>query len=469
MGRSDATSSSPVGRLSNELLSSILLQVKLDSGAPSFLPCLLCCKAWYGVALPLLYHDVFLSHTNLEPFVQHLKVSTGSLVRSLTLRIDPVRPELEPDAPHPYAFLEDEEDMRRHGSQGSQRLWGHLRDIATTLANMVGLISFALYISPEKNNVGFWLPRSAIAAIIEALPESCFNLEIDSRGNDSSEPDSAHLCDAVSATLPRLQNLRLRLSTMCPAIFGAGFDSSAPAKFFSNFQPVATSTLQTVLINCVPGNIFGSRASICGPSQESLYDHWSEPDPQAYFAFVDCLRLGVARLCYPAAKRLSVVMALPHDNADQAVYPALLRGDILENQASVLPFRNIIGMRSNDGYLVRTFDDQEIFTYPWVVDALVEDKFWAETKDGYRLPAMLLGTESTLYAVDHMPIQSTGEWKVKYPRIGCGLWSNERMTESRLLQAERREGLKDVTPIKEKTPPGFHRIYEGSDLERDTP
>jgi hypothetical protein len=325
MGHSGAAS------LSNELLSSILLQVKLDSSAPSFLACLLCCKAWYGVALPLLYHDVRLTNSNLEPFGKHFNVSTGPLVRSLTLCIDPVKPDLQPDTPHPYVFLEDGEDMRRFGSQASHRLWGHLRDIAAKVANMVGLVSFSLCTSPNPPKDGFWLPRPAIAAIIEALPHSCVNLEIDTRGQDLSNPGHTHLCTAVRATLPRLLNLRLRLSTMRPAIFGAGFDSSAPAKFFSNFQPLAPSTLQTVLINCVPRSIFGSRAGICGPSQESLYNDRTGLDPQAYFAFVDCLRLGVERVCYPVAKRLSVIMALPHDNADQAIYPALLRGDILEN------------------------------------------------------------------------------------------------------------------------------------------
>jgi hypothetical protein len=126
-------------------------------------------------------------------------------------------------------------------------------------------------------------------------------------------------------------------------------------------------------------------------------------------------------------------------------------------------------MRSNDDYLVRTFDDQEIFTYPWVIDALVEDQFWGETKDGYRLPATLLGTDFTLYAVKHMPIQSKGEWKVKYPWISCGLWSNESKTETRLLQAERREGLKDLALVREKTPAGWHRVGMGSDVKPDAP
>jgi hypothetical protein len=88
----------------------------------------------------------------------------------------------------------------------------------------------------------------------------------------------------------------------------------------------------------------------------------------------------VKRRYYPAVKRLSVIESLSHDSDDESIYPTLVRRDILENQTSALPFRNIIGMRSNDGYLVRTLDDHEIFTSPLVVDALVEDQFWGRNQ-----------------------------------------------------------------------------------------
>lgn len=161
--------------------------------------------------------------------------------------------------------------MKRHVNQGSRRLWGLLRDISGRVVSMIRLMAFSLYISREPSHgIGFWVPRPIIATIIEALPEIGVNLEIDTRGLDYFEPGSAYLCDAVSGTLPYLRNLRLRLGTLCPAIFGADFDPSDPAKFFSNFQPVAALSLQTVVINCTPGVIFGAQANICGASQEVL-------------------------------------------------------------------------------------------------------------------------------------------------------------------------------------------------------
>jgi hypothetical protein len=60
-----------------------------------------------------------------------------------------------------------------------------------------------------------------------------------------------------------------------------------------------------------------------------------------------------------------------------------------------------------------------------------------------------------------MPTQSTETWKAENPWIGFGLWSNERKTGSRLLHAERRKGSKDTTSIREKTPAGWLRIFNG--------
>lgn len=205
---------SPIGRLMNELLSSILLQVKLDS-SPSFLACLLCCKTWHSVGLRLLYHDLLLTNSNLETFVKNFNhVLCGSLVRSLTLCIVPVQPDLQPNAPHPYAFLEDMDHMRRHGNQGSKRLWGLLKDVSGKIATMIRLMTFSLYVSPEpRNGIGFWIPRPIIAKVIETLPESCVNLEIDTRGHDYSEPGSAHV--TLSEECFRISETYVFVSVFC--------------------------------------------------------------------------------------------------------------------------------------------------------------------------------------------------------------------------------------------------------------
>lgn len=100
-------------------------------------------------------------------------------------------------------------------------------------------MTFSLYILPDpSHSIGFCIHRSTIATFIEALPETCINLEIDTRGLDYFEPgSSAHPCDVVKRILPCLRNLRLCLGILCPAVFGADFDSSElSVSFFQNFS-----------------------------------------------------------------------------------------------------------------------------------------------------------------------------------------------------------------------------------------
>lgn len=266
-GSPDPSSPSPFDKLPNELLSTILLHVKINSSASCFLSCLLCCKAWHSIALPLLYHDVLVVKSNLEAFVKHFNLSYGSFARSLTISMEPIQPEMQPDGEDSFEFLKDETYMSVHGSQGSNRLWASFRDICEKVASMTRLRTFSFHLSPRPSyRLEFsgcrWVPRPILALIIEALPDTCVNLEIDTFGLDCHEPGSAHLCEAIRGTLPHLRNLRLRLNTLCPAVFGTGFDPIDPAKFFSNFQPVASSSLHTVVIHCISIPLYRPNKSV---------------------------------------------------------------------------------------------------------------------------------------------------------------------------------------------------------------
>ncbi len=67
--------------------------------------------------------------------------------------------------------------MKRHGSQGSKRLWGLLTAVSGEDASTLRLMTFSLYVSPEpRSGMGFCIPRPVVAKLIEALPEFCVNL-----------------------------------------------------------------------------------------------------------------------------------------------------------------------------------------------------------------------------------------------------------------------------------------------------
>ncbi len=88
-----------------------------------------------------------------------------------------------------------------------------------------------VYSSDDDDGSGgggeLWLPRPLLADFVAALPTSCFDFELDTKGHDSAGPGApAHECDALRAILPRLRHLRLRVRLMRPAIFIAGSGES---------------------------------------------------------------------------------------------------------------------------------------------------------------------------------------------------------------------------------------------------
>src|SRR5438093_12087 len=79
---------SPDTILPAELLVETFILVKVSSGIPALLPCLLTCKRWYEVGISVLCRDVVLGNSDLEPFVVHFPETHGPLVRTLTINVD---------------------------------------------------------------------------------------------------------------------------------------------------------------------------------------------------------------------------------------------------------------------------------------------------------------------------------------------------------------------------------------------
>lgn len=267
--------------------------------------------------------------------------------------------------------------MKRNGSEESKTLWQLLRRTPDKLASMVNLRTFSITVSTEPNAIGFWIPRPEIAQLIKALPEACVNLELDTWGKDYFEPGSGHICDTLRGMLPRLRHLRLRLSTLCPAILGNGFKPDE-VKSLSGFEPLAAPSLQTLVVNCIPRTFFGSQALICGTFKENPYSCYATDLPEARVAIVDALCLAKDLSMLPVVESTSVLHALPHSNSDRSVYASLNRCDILKRVTWALPFRNIMGSQM-DSFLIRTPEGQEYLSYPWPL------KLWRKAGFGVRL------------------------------------------------------------------------------------
>ena len=458
-------SSPPIGRIPKEILFEILLHVRITSGTSRLARCIRCCKTWLEAALPLLYSDILLTNSNLEVFGKSFRTTHAPLVRSLTMTIDPVQPAKDAINPHFDMILQDEEVLKWRGSRESRRLWSLLHASADKIACMVKMVTFSITVSRRPHTIGFWIPRPLIAKFVKILPKTCVNVEIDSRGDDYFEPGEAHLCDALRGILPRLRHLRLSVSTLCPAMLGEGFDPSRSGRVSSDFKPVAAPQLETLIVNCIPRTIFGSQAHICGTFRETPYTSYSTNLSEARVAIVDALCLSKRTSSFPAAECLRVLHALPHDNNDQSVYASLLQRNILEDATWSLPFRNITGFQM-DSFMIRTPDGDEFLSFSWAIEALAEGELWGEVSDGFRFPTSILRNRNSVYVPEKLPLLDTDAWKAVKSRKGCMLWLNERNSGTRLLTAERSQGLSGVTPLKERIPLGWTRD-EGGQLQKD--
>lgn len=272
-------SSSPVQRLPTEVLSHILKQVRNTSSALSFLGCLLCCRRWREVGLPLLYQDIAIGNSNLELFVTQFPGSHGLLIKSLTVSLDAKEPAT--------SFPEDVElcrqyveDLKRNGSLEAQRLWRGLGDLATTISTMTSLRCFSFMVS-AAHAIGFWIPRSSVASIVERLPRTCIALEVDTRSHDRGEPGEAHVCDSLRQVIPRLQHLRLRLRSLCSAAFGTGFTLDGTIEDGLLIAAMVAPALETVDINvmtCLRG--YGGPVGVCGTFEKNdFHCYHGAPQP----------------------------------------------------------------------------------------------------------------------------------------------------------------------------------------------
>ncbi|PVH93953.1 hypothetical protein DM02DRAFT_694391 [Periconia macrospinosa] len=59
------------------------------------------------------------------------------------------------------------------------------------------------------------LPQIIVCRLLQSLPPTVENLELDTNGYEAFPDDNAHICPQIRRVLPQLAVLRLRVSTLC--------------------------------------------------------------------------------------------------------------------------------------------------------------------------------------------------------------------------------------------------------------
>jgi len=358
----------------------------------------------------------------------------------------------------------------------------HQRDLdvtrlATKIRELVNLSSFSLY-SPFRQAAS--ISRGAIISLLEALPSSCASLELDTAGYDGRHSDrnddEAHICDSLRAVLPRMRYARIRISTMCSAMFGFGPDPHINNNFpdasededeDARFQPISLKNMRSLLVNCVSENWYALQR--CSASDWN-HTHLNPGSPRSSWlsitAALERLVETEGAICQDA-NIMVMGHTVHHDSTDMAIWQAYIRANIVAKESHLLPHRLVCKKDIADPWLVRIPGPKDLLTSAINIEPLAEDYNWVPLYGGSRLPRAIAedemrGRRSIATGCVSMPayLKPSHKWLQENPGQFVTHWLNENMCGRKLFQAEVRVGDQEylsLEPIREITPGGWVR------------
>ncbi|KAJ4339859.1 hypothetical protein N0V95_007670, partial [Ascochyta clinopodiicola] len=329
-----------------DILIAILTQLKRASETTHDLAsCALVNRYWHDATTPLLYGNVALTHDNLIRFSERLEVSKQSPhVRSITI------------------------------------LHGQYQDIEATarlvplLPRLKNLCSFSLCFGDRYHEPTSQTP---LVRLVDALPISCTNLELDTQGFDvrEEEREETHLCASLRKVLPRMQHVRLRLRT-CETLFT---DPSTPD------LPIRLPSMKTFIYSCArrPGTPLATCQ--CPDNRSITHD---DPDLLWYSVTASLEHLVSIPGAVPKEAKILAFMTTDRDDNDYSLWQAHIRADMQSRSSIALPHR-LVWMESSirGSYLIRLPSGAEMMATPATIETLAEGHLWRDIIGGARLPA----------------------------------------------------------------------------------
>ena len=296
-----------------------------------------------------------------------------------------------------------------------------------------------------------------ICTMLDALPKTCRNLELDTRGQDyATEDEQAHVCNALRRVLPRLRHARVRTGAMCCDMLDkrccsgdVDGDDAGKARKSGNFEPINLPQLKSLLINCSLPQ--GLQIQNCGSkdfSPTAKQPSWSEAlaAPEITRTLKILVQNNAINLKGAQVYMISSTQAIPLAR----VFSAEVRYDMVAKESWAYPIMPI-GPPNDDSesYVVRLHDDSQVFMASLEdIEELAEGQIWRDAVGGTRLPAEVLedersGRPSFATGCVELPLvaQTMEQWIVEHScQPSSNEWRNEQKTGMKLVLAEKRTG-----------------------------
>lgn len=224
----------------------------------------------------------------------------------------------------------------------------------------------------------------------------------------------------------------------------------------AHFHIPVYRSLKSLVINC---DVVSSTMTCKG---DRAFDHTrgSYVSP----SLVKALQALLLRGSIPKAQRLWVLDHQDHDESDHSVYNVWNRRDIINQKTWKLPWEYLPNRSKavSERLITRTPEGEWIMTSPRAHVFIAEAQTWKETITGSRLPGAELGTVKEHAVKSSATSLSEHREKICF-KGSCNFWSEERKTGMRLIRAEEREGLEDMSPVREMTPSDWKREIDNED------
>jgi hypothetical protein len=330
-----------------------------------------------------------------------------------------------------------------------------LVELCNAVSSMRNLQTFAL--SFEKAiGQGFNVSGATIVQLLQSLPSTVVNLNLDCECLDSPDLGQPHVCEAVSALLPRLRSLRLRTSHLCAGLFVHHAPQETrdlvrrPNFPLAITQVNGTSALEYLLICLVlrPESGSASHTNLCFAGNRPMQG------ARLSSALCDLQKAGV----FPSLRKFAVVGRVDapstpqHDNWN--VFKIRYMTKHLMT-TSTLPWCARGG--SSSLYMVRDEEEDWFGSFDEITSALEGSMSWTKVGIKSRVPG---NRSRSGWQLNRSRLASRTSVINKFG-VSFRLWKHEEAANMQLLHARTAPGFDDTAALCQIVPDGWRWVPEG--------
>lgn len=428
-------------KMPNEILMDVFERL-LDKPS-SLIAAMRTCKRWHYIASTVLYQHISLD-SKLREDTSGARFGKFArqyhLVQSLSVRITQV---------HLMGF-----------SVRSTDAFDRLAELCEAVRRMKNLRTFALSFEESLDHLdGFPVPSAVIVLILQSLPPSLVNLNLDCDCINRPDIDQPHMCHAVSALLPRLRSLRLRASHLCSGLFSSISPAATPSHerpinpTNPKKQPNRASKLEYLIIKVIarPECAHLAHTALCYSGDKLLHGAKLATTLQELY------KIGTfPSLCELAIiGRVDAPFSIQNDNWNVFKVRTFARGI---PETITLPYCARGG--SSSLYMIRDMEGDWFGTFSDMSSALEGPLAW--TKTGLKATRYLKPYEWNNNWVLNRAKLAPRDSVIKKFGVSFRLWKHEDATHLNLLSARKVAGFGDTEVATQIVPEGWRwAVAEG--------